>query len=653
MSSIPNVFRKEPQTSFAANSAFTDNSMLQNDSSFGSASESSAHELTSKWGWSNPPRPVIDMAVLSLKLKMMKTGMALTYLNVLTEESLKQLLLEQPEKTKLLEYAAQKNASIRPMIDRILALKTSYAYYETLVGLNMHPCMMDKNVHKKCEDLDAVVLEIEESHPVVVFSSYQTMSTYASAGRELKASDIIRRKAGIEGNKDILVAVGKRDVVIQMLSASKDETGSEHVEISESLWHGSAALDVYQKQLVRMLDYCIEKKVTDISIVPQRTGGARNLMRRFGDLVDMPTKMLSEDEYRNIVNFLMAKSGANPKAVRVFVPTDGQITFRSVAGDVFLRLSFIPLNHPGSEAEMISISIRILPRTDTVIQLEELKIAPFVRSEIATAAKFPQGLILLAGGTNTGKSTTIAGAIGENVKHYGDKRKRISLEQPIERFLPGVLQVNIPERVMKDGNSIDGFGLILRSIKRHDPDVIWVGEIRDQESANVCVASAISGHLVFSTIHANHTLLGYDNLSKMVHADQRFQLIEALSLIVAQRLVKEVCPSCKQIGSPTDSEKQMFANHILRIGVNDAKLPTKVAHAHPEGCDTCGFTGYTGIHPVNEVLPVTYEVKDAMISMLNNENKRKFIEDRRTVTMFDSAMALVTAHKIELESAII
>jgi type IV pilus assembly protein PilB len=619
---------------------------------FGRNTSSTALELTSRWGWTKPPKEVIAAANLSIELKEIKTGSALTFLDVIKQEQLDKLLVEKPQKTKILEFAAQQIPTIRPMVDRILTLKTGYAYYESLSGLNLHPAMTAKNVHLKCEELDAVVLLIEEEIPVVVFSSYQKMINYATAGREVRSSDVIRTAALLGDQSDILVAVGKRDIVISMLSASKGNDGGELSESTESFWLGAAAIDQYQKQLVRMLDYCIESKVTDISIVPQRSGGARNLMRLFGDLIDMPSKTMNEEVYRNIVNFLMAKSGANPKSVRIFDPADGQITYRSGAGDVFLRLSFIPLNHPGEDTQLISISIRILPRTNTVIDLIDLKIAPNVRASISTAAKFPQGLILLCGGTNTGKSTTISAALGENIKHFGDTRKRISIEQPIERFLPGVIQVNVSERENKKGAFVDGFEKILRAIKRHDPDVIWVGEIRDQQSANVCVASAISGHLVFSTIHANHTLLGYDNLSKMVHADQRYQLIEALSLIIAQRLVKEVCPKCGVLGSPNANEVAMF-EIFLKQQSGTSKLPSHVIHAHPEGCPDCKFRGYIGVVPINEVLPVTYDVKDAMLSMLNNENKRKVIEDRRTVTMFDSAMSLVATHRIELGSAII
>lgn len=610
--------------------------------------------LIKSWGWEFPSDEIIELANISLQYQSMRSGAILTELNLLTTDQLKKLLTDKPNSVRLLEFAAQQDPKIRPTIDRILALKQSYAYYDTLSGLTMHHCMTTKVIHARCEDLDAVVMEIEDSTPIVIFSSYSSMMEYTTAGREIKQNDIIRRQAKTLDAKDILVAVGKRDAVIQMLSVSKVSEGNEVRESTEAFWHASTATDKYQKTLVRMIDYCIEKKVTDISIVPLRTGGTANFMRRFGDLVDMPKTSLTDEEYKVIVNFLMAKSGANPKGVSVFVPTDGQITYRSGAGDVFLRLSFIPLNHPGDDsADMTSISIRILPRTETVINLEDLKIATNVISQIKTYATYSQGLILLAGGTNTGKSTTIAGAIGENVKHFGSKRKRISIEQPIERFLPGVLQINIPERVMKDGNAVEGFGLMLRAIKRHDPDVIWVGEIRDEESANVCVASAISGHLVFSTIHANHTLLGYDNLSKMVHPDKRFQLIESLKLIIAQRLVKEVCSHCRIIEAPTESESSRFKTFLTETGNLHIAIPTEVAHAHPKGCSHCQKTGYMGSLPVNEVLPVTYEVKDAMLDMLNNVNRKKVIEDARTLKMIDSAMDLIMAFRIELGSAII
>jgi len=295
----------------------------------------------------------------------------------------------------------------------------------------------------------------------------------------------------------------------------------------------------------------------------------------------------------------------------------------------------------------------LFARSEATIDLLQLGIADIVRKAVTLATRASQGLILLCGGTNTGKSTTIAGAINEHVKYFGTKRKRISIEQPVERFLPGLIQVNVREEVIADKVKVDGFELTLRGVKRHDPDVIWVGEIRDRQSGEVAVASASSGHLVFATLHANDPFVGYSYLSTIVESDKRPLLIESLSIIVGQRLVKRVCPHCGIYRNPKDIDVESFLSYVQKKGIKGCELPEKVIYQNPAGCEQCGKTGAVGIIPVNEVLPVTDTVKQAMYGLLRNENVKKSIDDARLITFFDCAMDFVNKGMIELESAFI
>lgn len=634
-----------------------------------SPDEKLAFDLAKKWGWEEPNSQILTIAKTSLKMRSAQVGRILVAFKAITEDQLKTLLAEQPEGQKFLQYAANKIPTVRPYIDRILCLKSGSPFYESFDGLfTLHPLMDDQAVYNATSALDAVLLLTGEKQTIMVFSSMAQFTNYTTAGTAAKQIDPIRN-ALLTYNYDetksknksadlnqLYCGLGNRGEVINYLTKSKQSKKEESQEAStEKIWLGSSASTPEQQILARMLDACIENKVTDMAITPQRSGGATNRMRRYGDLIKMPIAFLTEEQYRPILGFLMSRSGANREATRKFYPTDGQLTYRSGSGDVFLRLSFIPMNHPGSDLDMQSISVRFFPRVETSINLEDLGIDPAIADEIGMAARFRQGLILLCGGTNTGKSTTIAAALGENIRFHGEKLKRVSVEQPVERYLKGVSQFNILETLKVDSEIVDGFKLYLRALKRHDPDVIWVGEIRDQESADVCVASAITGHLVFSTIHANNTILGYDNLSKMVHADHRYQFVEALSLIVAQDLVKCVCAKCGVVEAPTEYEHKMFKAASKKYGFV-GEIPKKVIHAKENGCNHCEGTGFTGVKPINEVLVCTKEVKEAMLDMLSNINvtaSRSIIENARSHTLFTSAMRLVNSFEVELESIVI
>lgn len=616
--------------------------------------------LALEWGWNSPPQSIVQLAELASTLMEVKSGEALLQIGLIDKRELNDLLEDQKlhEQSypgiKFLEFAAQRMPQIRSNIDRILTLRKGIPFYESLTLLKPHGCLYSQAVYLKCESLDAVVMEIEGEKPVVIFSTFQAMHTYLTAGRYDKTNDPIRvALLGQQTDANILVAVGNRSEITKLLHDSKSKNVQVATIVTESMWHANSVTEEYQRTLARLLDSAIELEATDIDINPLRTGGSENFMRRFGDLVPMPFAKLTEPIYRQIVNFLMQRSNANMHNTRLFIPADGRLTYRSNIADVFLRLSFIPLNHPGSETDLISVSIRIFPRTENIIELEDLNIDVLVRKEIAAAAKFDHGLILACGGTNTGKSTLIAGAIGENIKYYGSRKKRISIEQPIERYLAGVKQVNVNERVMKDDEIVDGFELMLRAIKRHDPNVIYVGEVRDQFSADVCVASSISGHLVLSTIHANHTILGYDHLSKKVHSDHRYQLVESLSLLIGQKLVKKLCPHCKEKGHPTADDRDLYKAKIRTEPKNTSEFPEIVSIPSTTGCDFCAFTGYKGMLPVNEILPVGYDVKVAMLKMLNGQNALNELYEARTLTLFESAMKLVNSQDITLGDAIL
>lgn len=607
-------------------------------------------EITHKWGWKNPPSDVVTAAQQSLLAQSMKSADLLVALDIVSQEQRDQFLASKPSNVQTITWFAQQD-NISVPVERVLSLKNNYAFYEFLSQLSIHSRMQEQDVIKCAEELDAAVMLIEETVPVVVFSTFASLLQFLSLGRAERMRNPILRIVGDSPR----LAVGSRDEVSAVLKALRADDASGSLE-SSNVWHADAAdnrSNPESREITRLLDHALAQKATDIAIRPFRSGGLQIQMRKFGRMISPKAvhDRMNAELGTKLISLLQAKSGANQTSTIQRVPTDGQITYRSAVGDAYLRLSFIPLNHLGEVRNLTSASIRILPRSELSVSLDELQLSSAVVEQIHFAMRMSQGLVLVVGPTNTGKSTTVAGCIGEHVKIFGDEQKRLSVEDPIERFLYGITQINVPPANVVT-NEDERFSVILRALKRHDPDMLYIGEVRDKETADLCVSAASTGHLVLSTLHANHTLMGFDVLAKTIEPDKRFQLVESLSMIISQRLLKVVCPHCRLLAPPTAQEREVFDHYLTTLG-EFGELPSDLARANPEGCEHCGGEGYVGMVPINEVLPFNRAVKDAAVEMLAGVNRRKDLSDARTVTLLQSGLALLGEHKISLNDLLV
>lgn len=623
--------------------------------------------IAEKWGWSNPSESVLQTAEHARNIdpsnpNRMQSVEFLISLGVVDKEQGEKYLASKPKDIQTITWFAQQENISVPM-ERVFALMSGYPYYESLNALTVHPKMGTNEVIKRAEEIDAALMTIEDTVSVLVFSTFAALLQYQTLGRAEQMQDPILRHTPI-----LKLAVGARDEISAVLKSLRTDDMAGSLE-SANVWNAEAAENkskAENREITRLLDHALKQGATDVSFKPFRTGELQIQMRKYGQMMSPKAVngRFNAEMGSKIINLLQAKSGANPSGTIQRIPLDGQITYRSAVGDAFLRLSFIPLNHLGELRNLTSVSIRLLPRSESSVKLTDLDLDPSVVDQINFAMQMSQGMLLVVGPTNSGKSTTVAGCIGEHVKIFGDTQKRISVEDPVERFLFGITQINVPAAsAANTGTENERFGVILRAIKRHDPDMINIGEVRDKETADLCVASASTGHLVLSTLHANHTVMGFDVLAKTIAPDKRFQLVESLSMIISQRLVKIVCPHCSTISKTTSEDRKIFSRYLQTIG-EDAQLPETLVHAKQAvmdrekiidqaGCDKCGFDGYIGLRPINEVLPFDRHVKDAAIEMLAGINQRKVLADARTITLLQSGLALLAAHKIELKDLLV
>ncbi|MCS0613047.1 GspE/PulE family protein [Massilia kyonggiensis] len=275
------------------------------------------------------------------------------------------------------------------------------------------------------------------------------------------------------------------------------------------------------------------------------------------------------------------------------VPQDGSFRVESAGREIDLRVSIMPSIH-GEDAVIRILDKRAMIEAYGSLTLEALGFDAPSLATLRMLAQEAYGMLLVTGPTGSGKTTTLYAALTEI--HNG-REKIITIEDPVEYQLPGILQIPVNE---KKGLS---FAKGLRSILRHDPDKIMVGEIRDRETAEIAVQSALTGHLVLTTVHANNV---FDVFGRFTHMGiDPYAFVSALNGIWAQRLIRMNCPRCAVPYTPDDTE--LASAHLARADVHDYQFMRGL------GCGDCRGTGYKGRRSIAEILTLNDEIRELIV----------------------------------------
>ena len=352
------------------------------------------------------------------------------------------------------------------------------------------------------------------------------------------------------------------------------------------------------------------KRASDIHFDP--TEDVLNVRIRVdGELISYATVPASVK--KNLVTRIKILAGMNITESRI--PQDGSIKMKVDNKDLDIRVSTLPIIY-GEK-----VVIRLLDFTNTVSKMDALGFSSINLEKVKKAMSKPNGIILVTGATGTGKSTTVYSML----QHLNTtERNIITVEDPVEMKIPGINQV----QTMPEINLT--FATALRSILRQDPDVIMIGEIRDNETARIAVRASITGHLVLSTIHTNNSLT---TIERLVDMDvERYLLGSALEAIISQRLCKKLCPKCRQARPTTPYEKRVFKT-ALGYEINEIYKPV--------GCDSC-YKGYSGRVALQEVLVLSQEVRDAIVSNKSKAEIRDAIyKSGNTTSLLDDGLTKV------------
>ena len=298
------------------------------------------------------------------------------------------------------------------------------------------------------------------------------------------------------------------------------------------------------------------------------------------------------------------------------LPQDGRIRLKVGEKEVDLRVSTIPILHGES------VVMRILRKEGIVIDLDVLGFPPRTLAAFDQLINKPNGIFLVTGPTGSGKTTTLYGALD---KINSPDKKIITVEDPVEYQLKGVNQIQVKPQIGLN------FANTLRHIVRQDPDIIMIGEIRDLETAEIAIQSALTGHLVFSTLHTNDAPSAITRLLDM--GVENFLLSSTMRGILAQRLVRVICPSCKEVDpSVSDSET------LKLFGISST-----TSLYRGKGCDHCSFTGYFGRSGIFELLIIDDDIRKLILKNSDANQIRNVAKQNGMRTLLEDGAEKIKA----------
>ncbi len=451
---------------------------------------------------------------------------------------------------------------------------------------------------------------------------------------------------GVLLSTPIKVAVGPKSAIESILKKSEssqrvleDATEGFQLQLLKEDDGGDDSLTVERltsdiSPVIRLIDStiftAIQRRASDIHIETQ--DDAVHVKYRIDGVLQPAMRPIAKQFHGPILSRIKVMAELDIAEKRV--PQDGRFKLRMPGKTIDFRVSIMPSVH-GEDAV-----IRILDKESISEQFTELRldILGFPEAELRRFRKYiaePYGMVLVTGPTGSGKTTTLYAALSE-IKSIEDKI--ITIEDPVEYQLKGITQIPINE---KKGLT---FARGLRSILRHDPDKIMVGEIRDNETAQIAINSALTGHLVFTTVHANNVL---DVLGRFLNMGvEAYQFVSALNCVLAQRLVRIICTHCKRPAT------------VTRALLEESGLDPALEHTHTfyegVGCIECNGTGYKGRFAICELLDLTDRIRELIlekrptseIKKAAREDGMRFLRESAVERVMDGHTTLREINKV-------
>lgn len=352
----------------------------------------------------------------------------------------------------------------------------------------------------------------------------------------------------------------------------------------------------------RMIDDALSRRASDIHVEPV-AGALQIRFRVDGMLMEMNGP--SRDMTAAIVSRLKIMSGLDIAERRL--PQDGRMRVRAHGKEIDFRVATVPT------AQGEAVVLRLLDRGAVELDFDKLGFDDVIKKPFRAALRRPDGIVLVTGPTGSGKTTTLYTGLSELNE---PERKILTVEDPVEYVLEGLGQVQVDARI---GRTFAG---TLRSFLRQDPDIIMVGEIRDDETAGIAIQASLTGHLVLSTLHTNSAAAAIARLTDM--GVEEYLLASTLRLVMAQRLVRTLCPHCKAPEEPSPG-------FLAELGLEGEAGP----FYGPVGCPACHGSGYLGRTMIAEVLQVSGAIEKAILDQKSGSELEDIARTHGMRTLFD------------------
>ncbi len=557
-------------------------------------------------------------------LNKLRIGDALVAEGVITQEQLERVLADQKSSGRFLGEILVAEGMVTPAeLVRVLAKQLNVKGCNLRTGM-FDPAMLDLIGRDEALHLKALPM----------FRVHRTLTVAMAEPQSLPKIDRLRHLTGceirpvfaleariIEFIKKISAHSADMDGAVASLAGQQSDGGKGILEDGEVTDLDEAAAENPVVNLVNMMLFkAVRDRASDIHIEPDQKG-TRIRYRVDGLLRDMPQP--PSGMHSSIISRVKVVGRMDIAEKRL--PQEGRVRVVAEGRDIDLRVSSMP-TVLGEK-----VVIRVLDRANLCVSMEELGFRSEPLEMFRRMLHQPYGLVLVTGPTGSGKTTTLYSAL-EQIK--SPQRNIVTVEDPVEYQLDQINQIQVHESIGMT------FASALRSILRQDPDVIMVGEVRDEETARVAVQAALTGHLVLATLHTNSAPGAVARLLDMNVAS--YLLASAINGVVAQRLVRGICSNCEAKYQPSKK--------LLRdAGLDEQK---KCTFKHGAGCRECGKTGFSGRFGLYEVMEVNDRLRALIYEGASAQQLRLAWQDRGGTTLRQEGIIAAEAGRTTLEEAV-
>ena len=543
-----------------------------------------------------------------------KIGEILIHINKLSESQLQEALLVQKNTKNKLGVVLVKNGFItEDDLVTVYSMQLGYRKADDEFLLNIDPKVASIIPEEFARQNAVLILEksnssirvaMEDPEDITCIDALQRLTGLVPDVLVVGPNTLERALDEVYG--EIKKSGEVKEVFEGITVISGDDEKKEEVDLSPEK---ASKEDAPIVKLVNMiLQESIKERATDIHIEPQD----KNVVVRIRidgvlqTIMTPPNTSLS-----GLVTRIKILSKLNIAEKRL--PQDGRFTIKTTEKEIDVRVSILPTIY-GEK-----IVMRLLDKTGFAFNLKSLGLDKDLIQVFQNVITRPYGLIIVSGPTGSGKSTTLYASLKE-IKN--DLINITTVEDPVEYHLDGINQVQVFEHIGLT------FGASLKFILRQDPDILLIGEIRDQETADIAVKFSLTGHLVFSTLHANDAVSTITRLLDL--GVPPFLVGACVNLVMAQRLVRKICPHCREEYDPSEEELKL-------VGLSRKRLNGKKSH-QAKGCRECRNTGYLGRTGIFELIPMTRKVRALIYDNANEDEIRSCAMKEGMVSMRESGL---------------